>query len=74
MSNLAKNVGLLSGITAFNAGLLAALLRDCPPLIALKRGALGGLAVLLVAWFCTHIAIGVVWDGLRKGVDRDETS
>jgi hypothetical protein len=72
MANLPKNLGLLSGITGFNAALLVALLCDCPPLIALKKGAVGGLAVLLVVWFCAHVAVGVIRDGLRKGVDQDE--
>lgn len=57
---------MLGGIVAFCAGMLVALLCDCPPLTALKRALLGGAVMTVVTWLCAHIALGVVWDGLRR--------
>ncbi len=66
MSSLPKNVGLLGGVVAFCAAMLVALLCSCPPLLAMKKAAICGVVVGLVARLSTHLAMGVVRDGLRQ--------
>ena len=70
MSSLPKNVGLLSGIVVFCAALLAALLCDCAPLQAARKAALCAIAFAPVTWLCTHVALGVVYAGLRRRDDQ----
>ncbi|MCK4282842.1 MAG: hypothetical protein KAX44_00890 [Candidatus Brocadiae bacterium] len=66
MSSLPKNVGLLGGVVAFCAAMLVGLLYSCPPLLAMKKAAICGVVVALVARLSTHLAMGVVRDGLRR--------
>jgi len=72
MSDLPKNVGLLSGIFGFCAAMLLGLIRDCPVPTAAGRAALCGGVLAVLAWVGTHIALAVVRDGLR-GSNRQET-
>jgi hypothetical protein len=66
MSRLPKDIGLLGGIVAFCAGLLVALLCDCPPLAALKKAAYSAALAFPVTWLCAHVAVGVLSDGIRR--------
>ena len=66
MHSLPRNLGLLGGIVAFCAALLLGLLQDYPPLMATRKAAICAVALALVAWLCTRIAIGVMRDGMRQ--------
>jgi len=66
MNKLAKDMGMLGGIVAFCAGLLVGLLRDCPPILAVKKAALCGLILGVVAWMGVQVALGVMGVGVVK--------
>jgi hypothetical protein len=72
MNSLPRNVGLLGGVVAFCAALLAGLLGHCPPLMAARKAALCAIALSAVAWLCAHVAVGVVSDGLRRRGQGEE--
>jgi hypothetical protein len=71
MSDLPKNIGMLGGIVAFSGALLAALLCSCPPLAAARKAGLCAVGVALVAWLCTRVAAGVLYDGVRRHRQKD---
>ena len=70
MSSLPKNVGLLAGVVAFCAATLVGLLSSCPPLLTMRKAAVCGIVVALVARLSTRLAMGVVRDGLRQGREQ----
>ena len=71
MNSLPKNLGALAASVVFCSALLLALLCDCPPLAALRKAALGALAAAAVTWFCAHLALGVLLDGMRRQAGED---
>jgi hypothetical protein len=72
MSRLPKDIGILGGIVSFCGALLAALLCRCPPLAAARKAGLCAVGVMLVAWLCTHVALGVLHDGaVRRQRDTE---
>jgi hypothetical protein len=73
MSKLPKHLGLLGGIVAFCAGLLVALLCECPPLAAARKAGLCALVSGSLVWVCAGIGVGVLQDGLsRRGRDQED--
>ncbi len=66
MTKLPRDIGTLFGILAFCAVALVGLLRATPPLAVLKKAAICGLALALVARVGAYLAFGVIRAGLRQ--------
>jgi hypothetical protein len=61
-----RDVATLSSIMAFCLANIVCLLRDCPPLLSTKRATICAVVLGSIVWACTHIAIGVVREGMRS--------
>ena len=66
MHSLPRSFATLAAVVAFCTGALAAMLRHSPPLAAARRAGLCALALGLLVWVCTHIALSVLRDGLTE--------
>ena len=66
MNRLPQRLATLGGIVGFCMAQLLCLLRGSPPLGSVKKAARCALVLAVLTWLCTHVAVSVFRDGLRR--------